>query len=114
MHAMVSRHESHSAFGMYDLGWHSTHQMRLDVIDDKPIFCSRHRLSRVEWDIVDEKVAEFSKYGLVEQATGSYAGAIVLPVKKDADGIYTDRRMCGDYRMLNFKTEQDRYPMPIP
>ena len=69
---------------------------------------------QVEWDIIDSKVEELAKFGLVEPATGSYAAATVLTVKKDADGNYTDRRMCGDYRMLNLKTEQDRYPMPIP
>ena len=54
------------------------------------------------------------KFGLIEPATASYAAATVLPVKKDTDGNYTDRRMCRDYRMLNLKTEQDRYPVPIP
>ena len=86
--------------------------MRLDLIDNQPIFCPRHRLSRVEWDIIDSKVEELAKFGLVEPATGSYAAATVLPVKKDADGNYTDRRMCGDYRVLNLETEQDRYPYP--
>ena len=33
---------------------------------------------------------------------------------KDANGNYTDRRMCGDNRMLKLKTMQDRYPMPVP
>ena len=32
---------------------------------------------------------------------------------KDADDSYTDRRMCGDCRALNLKTESDQYPMPI-
>ena len=54
------------------------------------------------------------KHGLIEPATGNFAAATVLPVKKDADDNYTDRRMCGDYRLLNLKTEQDRYPMLIP
>ena len=73
--------------------------MRLDVIDKKPLFFPRHRLSRV--DIIDSKVEELAKFGLVEPATGSYAAATVHSVKKDADGNYTDRRMWGDYRMLN-------------
>ena len=45
-----------------------------------------------------------AKFGLVEPATGTYAAPIVLPIKKDADGNYTDRRIGGDYRMLNIKT----------
>ena len=83
------------------------------MIDSKPVFFPRHRLSRVEWDIIDIKVEELAKFGLVEPASGSYAAATVLQVKKDAYGNYTDRRMCGDYRMLNLKIEQDRYPLPI-
>ena len=54
-----------------------------------------------------------AKFGLIGPATGNYAATTVFPVKKDADGDYTDRRMCGDNRVLNLKTEHDRYPMPI-
>ena len=50
-------------------------------------------------------IEELAKHGLIERATGNYAAATELPVKKDADGNYTDRRMCGDYRMLNLKTQ---------
>ena len=67
--------------------------MRLDMKDSKPVFCPRHHLSRVEWDIIDSKVEELSKFGLVKPATDSYAAATALPVKKDADGNYTYRRM---------------------
>ena len=47
MHTLVSDYSHHYAFGMHDLGKHTTHQMRLDLIDNKPIFWPRHRLSRV-------------------------------------------------------------------
>ena len=58
--------------------------------------------------------APWEEHWLVEPVTDCYAATTVLPVNKDADGNYTNRRMCGDYGMLNLKNERDRYPMPIP
>ena len=72
MHRMVSDNTHHFAFVMHDLGTHTTHEMRLDLTDSKPSFFPRHRLSRVGWDIIDSKVKELAKFGLVEPATGSY------------------------------------------
>jgi len=33
--------------------------------------------------------------------------------KKDLTGLWTEKRMCGDYRPLNLVTPQDKCPMPI-
>jgi hypothetical protein len=33
--------------------------------------------------------------------------------KKDSARLWTEKRMCGDYRPLNLVIPQDRYPMPI-
>jgi hypothetical protein len=33
--------------------------------------------------------------------------------KKDSTGLWTEKKMCEDYRPLNMVTPQDRYPMPI-
>ena len=70
MHRLVSDYSHHFVFGMHNLGRHTTHQMRLDPEDNKPVFCPRHCLSRVEWDIINSKVEELAKFGLVEPATG--------------------------------------------
>ncbi len=37
-----------------------------------------------------------------------------MPTKKDSAGLWTKKRMCGDYKPLNLVTAQDKYPMPIP
>jgi hypothetical protein len=34
--------------------------------------------------------------------------------KKDSVALWTEKKMCKDYRPLNLVTVQDRYPMPIP
>ncbi len=34
--------------------------------------------------------------------------------KKDSVELWTEKRMCGDYRPFNLVTLQDRYLMPIP
>src|SRR3569833_3133493 len=42
-----------------------------------------------------------------------FAAATVMPRKKDVEGNWTERRVCGDYRPHNDKTVPDKYPMPI-
>jgi hypothetical protein len=37
-----------------------------------------------------------------------------MPTKKDSTRLWTEKKMCRDYRPLNLVTPQDRYPMPIP
>jgi len=37
-----------------------------------------------------------------------------MPAKKDSAGLWTEKRMCRDYRPLNLVTPQDRYLTPIP
>jgi hypothetical protein len=36
-----------------------------------------------------------------------------MPTKKDLTGLWSKKRMCRDYRLLNLFTPQDMYPMPI-
>jgi len=36
-----------------------------------------------------------------------------MSAKKASVGLWTEKRMCGDYRPLNLVTPHDRYLMPI-
>ncbi len=64
--------------------------------------------------LVDERCRELHEVGLIQPSSSDFAAAIVMPAKKDSTGLWTEKRMCEDYRPLNLVTLQDRYPMPIP
>lgn len=49
---------------------------------------------------------------LIELSNGEYACATVMPSKKDIFGNWMEKQMCRDYRLVNWKTKSDRYPMP--
>jgi len=71
-------------------------------------------LSKHEWELVDERCKELHEAGFIQPSNSDFIAAIVMLAKKDSIGLWTEKKMCGDYRPLNLVTPQDRYPMPIP
>jgi hypothetical protein len=111
---LLIKYENVFAFSMKDLARCKTMQLSIDLIDETPIYRRRHRLSKHEWELVDERCKELHEVGLIQPSSSGFATAIVMPAKNDLARLWTKKRMCVDYKPLNLVTPQDRYPMPIP
>ena len=110
---VLAAHSDCFAYSMYDLGRHTTYRMKIDLLNEAPIFKPKHRLSTFEWDLVHQRSLELEAAGLIRRSESTFDAPTVMPAKKDSDGNYTEKRMCGDYRALNDQTTQDRHPMPL-
>ncbi len=75
--------------------------IRIELASDTPIFHHLYRYSDMEKGLIRSQTLDLLEVGLVECSHGEYASAIVMLVKKDVHGNYTDRRMCGDYHPIN-------------
>ena len=71
--------------------------MRIQLEDNHSVFRRPYRLSISERDMVKSHCMELLSAGLVELSDGEYACAIVMPMKKDILGNWTEKRMCKDY-----------------
>jgi hypothetical protein len=78
-----------------------------------PIYQRKHRLSKHEWELEDEKCKEFHEAGLIQPSSSDFVVATIMSTKKDSTGLWTKKKMCRDYRPLNLVTPLDKYPMPI-
>jgi hypothetical protein len=109
------------AWSIYDLRDTAVEgiEFEVDFTDDKVIFAPRRRLSLYEYDLLkaycEERVAAglIWKLKLPPGVKHPFVAQTVMPRKKDAEGNWTERRVCGDYRPHNDKIVPDKYPMPI-
>jgi hypothetical protein len=111
---LLIKYENVFAFSMKDLGRCKTMDFFIDLIDETPIYRRRHRLNKHEWELVDERCKELYEAGLIQPSSSNFVAAIVMLAKKDSARLWTEKRMCMDYKPLNLVTPRDKYHMPIP
>jgi hypothetical protein len=79
---------------MKDLSRCKTMQFSIDLIDETPVYRRKHRLSKHEWELVDERCKKLHEVGPIQPSSSDFAAAIVMLAKKDSIGLWTEKRMC--------------------
>ncbi len=89
-------------------------QFSIDLTNETPIYWTRHMSSKHEWEFIDERCKELHEVGLIQSSSFDFVTTIIMPIKKDSVGLWTEKKVCREYMPLNLVTTQDSYPMPIP
>ncbi len=66
---MLIKYENVKTFSMKDLGRCKTMQFSIDLTNETPIYWRRHRLSKHEWELIDERCKELYEAGLIQPSS---------------------------------------------
>lgn len=84
----------------------------INTIDDKPIFTKSYRYPHHFKGDVEAQVKEMLADGIIQHSTSPFNSPVwVVPKKMDASGKRKVRVVI-DFRKLNDKTVEDKYPIP--
>lgn len=87
--------------------------LHIDTGIAEPINIRQYPLKESVHTVIDQRVAEWLKDGVIEITTKArWAFPIVVAAKKDQDGKKTKFRVCLDLRRLNQVIQGDAYPIP--
>jgi len=82
--------------------------LNLVLKDEIPIYERARRLPSVEQVPINEVIQKWLHEGIIRPSISEYASPIVVVRKKNGN-----IRLCVDYRKLNKKIFEDRYPLPL-
>ena len=86
--------------------------VEIHTTDEIPATCRMNAyLTQEEWEIVQAKVEELERLGVLRRSNSQYASTVVLAYRDKQDGS-KEVRMCIDYRRLNAKTIPNYTEMP--
>jgi len=80
---------------MKDLGRCKTMQFSIDLIDETPIYQRRHRLSKHEWKLVDERCRKLHEVGFIQPSSSDFVITTIMLAKHDSTRLWIEI-MCGD------------------
>ncbi|GFV89508.1 hypothetical protein TNCV_4153231 [Trichonephila clavipes] len=83
-------------------------KMTILLSDDIPVSQRFRRLPFVQQKIVENLIQEWLNANIIKPSCSDYAAPIVLCKKKNGE-----HRLCVDYRNLNRKMIQDKFPLPL-
>jgi len=90
---LLIEYENVFAFLMKGLGRCKTMQFSIDLINETPIYSRRHRLSKHEWELVNEKCKELHEVSLIQPSSSNFVAAIIMPTKNNSVGLWTEKRI---------------------
>lgn len=80
--------------------------------DEEPTYTKSYRYPHHFKKDIEDQIQEMLENGIIQHSSSPYSSPIwVVPKKKDASGIRKVRVVI-DYRKLNEKTVDDKYPIP--
>lgn len=96
------------ASSLEEIGCATNENMKIDLIDTKPIVYRPYRLSHNEREQVRKTIDELLQNDIIQESKSDYASPILMVKKKSGE-----QRLCVDFRALNNKTIKDRFPLPL-
>jgi hypothetical protein len=84
---LLIKYENVFTFSMKDLGRCKTIQFFIDLVDETPIYRKRHRLSKHEWELVDQRCKEFHEVGFIQPSNFDFVTVTIMLAKKDEVGL---------------------------
>ncbi len=70
-------------------------QFSIDLTNETPVYRRRHRLSKHEWELVNERCKELHEAGLIQPSSSDFAAATVMLAKKDSTGLWIEKGCAG-------------------
>jgi hypothetical protein len=74
------------------LGRCKTMQLSIDLTNETPIYRRRHRLSKHEWELVDERCKELHEVGFIQPSNSDFATTIIMPANKYSIGLWIEKK----------------------
>lgn len=76
-----------------------------------PVFTKQYKLPQMHKEVLEKKIEEMLKNGVIEPSTSLWNSPLLLVPKRDAKDN-KDFRVCVDFRKINNVTENQTFPMP--
>lgn len=108
LHELLDEYRDCFATNLSEIGCAKGFDMKIDLLDNKPVVYRPYRLSFSEREQVREVIDDLLRNDIIQESSSDYASPILMVQKKTGE-----QRLCIDFRALNNKTVKDRFPLPL-